>query len=95
VLCKVSWLLTTSVLPDTNGETDKFEVEAAPSVEAAGGDVMTTAFDAVEDVQFEGRTLSQMLPWHLKVKWQVSALTAECAINSAKKARYKLRKIIF
>jgi hypothetical protein len=67
VLCKVSWLLTTSVLPDTNGETDKFEVEAAPSVEAAGGDVMTTALDAVEDVQFEGRTLSQMLPWHLKV----------------------------
>ncbi len=61
-LCKVSWLLTTSVLPDTNGDTGKFEAVAAPSVDAAEGDVMTTAFDAVEDVQFEGRTFSQMLP---------------------------------
>ena len=45
-----------------NGETGKFEAVAAPSEAAAGVDVMTTAFDAAEDVQFEGRTLSQMLP---------------------------------
>ena len=62
VLCKLSWLLTTSVLPVTNGETDKFEAVAAPSEAAAGGDVMTTAFDEDEGVQLDGTTLSQMLP---------------------------------
>ena len=62
VLCKLSWLLTTSVLPDTNGETGKFEAVAAPNEAAAGGGVMTTAFDEEEGVQLDGTTLSQMLP---------------------------------
>jgi len=88
-------LLTTTVLPDTNGEPGKFEAVAAPSVEAAGGDVITTAFDVEEGVQLDGTTLSQMLPWHLKVNWQVSALTPDSAMSRAKKATYKLRKIIF
>jgi len=64
-------------------------------VEAAGGDVITTAFDVEEGVQLDGTTLSQMLPWHLKVNWQVSALTPDSAMSRAKKATYKLRKIIF
>jgi hypothetical protein len=67
VLCKVSWLLTTSVLLATNGVVGEFDGVAAPNGEAAIGDVITTTFDAGVDVQFEGRTLSQMLPWHLNV----------------------------
>jgi hypothetical protein len=63
----VSWLLTTSVLPATNGVVGAFDGAAVPNGEPAIGDVITTTFDAVEDVQFEGRTLSQMLPWHLNV----------------------------
>ena len=76
VLCKLSWLLPTSVLPDTNGVAGKLDT-AAPSEAAAAGDVITTALEVVEGVQLEGTTLSQMLPWHLKVNWQVSALTPE------------------
>jgi len=83
------------LLRATNGVAGEFNTAAAPSGDAAVGDVITTAFDDVEGVQFEGRTLSQMLPWHLKVNWQVSALTPECAMKSAKKAKYRLRKIIF
>ena len=82
------------MLRATNGVL--VEIDAAPPRGAAAvGDVTTRAFDAEEGVQLEGTTLSQMLPWHLKVNWQVSALTPECAMNSAKKARYRLRKIIF
>jgi len=45
----------------------EFDGAAVPNGGAAIGDVITTTFDAVGDVQFEGRTLSQMLPWHLNV----------------------------
>ena len=47
VLCKLSWLLPTSVLPDTNGIAGKLDT-AGPSEAAAAGDVITTAlFEAL------------------------------------------------
>ena len=84
------------MLRATNGVAGgEFDDAAVTGWEAVTGDEITTAFDIEDGVQFEGGTLSQILPWHLNENWQESALTQPEVRNETVSARSSVPIFIF
>jgi hypothetical protein len=63
---------------------------------AADGGAFTTTFAAgIFTEQDAGKTRSQILPWHRKVNWQLSALGSAIGKIAVTNARIKLETFIF
>lgn len=75
-----------------NVEPDKDE---STTVAADGGALTTTLAVGALTVQNSGKTRSQILPWHRKVNWQLSALDSAMGKTATTNARIKPENLIF
>jgi hypothetical protein len=60
-----------------------------------GGAVTTTLATGLIPEQDAGKTRSQILPWHRKVNWQLSALDSAIGKTAVTNARIKQENLIF
>jgi hypothetical protein len=71
------------------------DADESTLVAVEGGAFTITLAGGIFSVQNSGKTRSQILPWHRKVNWQLSALDSAIGKIAVTIARIKIENFIF